>query len=117
MSENYWKLTDEEYEFIKGEVTHIFLFYKVKCIPVSGFEIASKMGISLITYSCLSKKKLSASLKASEDGFFLETGDHEYIFYNDIDRFRNGNKVGQPVFLHPGDKLYEKHKRLFKGVK
>lgn len=24
MSKSYWKLTDEEYEFIKGEVIHIF---------------------------------------------------------------------------------------------
>lgn len=31
--------------------------------------------------------------------------------------FKRGNKVGEPVFLHRGDKLYEKHKRLFRGVK
>ena len=42
-----WKLTDEEYEFIKGEVIHIFVKYNIKCIPVSGFEIATKMVIIL----------------------------------------------------------------------
>ena len=46
MSKSYWKLTDEEYEFIKGEVIHIFEKYNIKCIPVSGFEIASKMKIN-----------------------------------------------------------------------
>ena len=30
MSEHHWKLTDEEYEFIKGEVIHIFITYKAK---------------------------------------------------------------------------------------
>ena len=54
MSKSYWKLTDVEYEFIKGEVIHIFEKYNIKCIPVSGFEIASKMKITLIAYSSLS---------------------------------------------------------------
>ena len=31
--------------------------------------------------------------------------------------FRDGNKKGEPEYLHPGDELYEKHKKLFKGVK
>jgi len=34
MSRWYWKLTDEEYEFIKGEVIHIIEKYNIKCIPV-----------------------------------------------------------------------------------
>lgn len=63
MSKSNWKLTDEEYEFIKGEVCHIFVKYKVKCIPVSGFEIASKMKITLIAYSGLSEKKLKKRLR------------------------------------------------------
>ena len=72
MSKPYWKLTDEEYEFIKGEVCHIFEKYRIKCIPVSGFEIASKMGITLIAYSGLSEKKLKKALEVSKDGFFIE---------------------------------------------
>ena len=62
MSKSYWKLTDEEYEFIKGEVIHIFEKYNIKCIPVSGFEIASKMKITLIAYSGLSKRKLKKAI-------------------------------------------------------
>lgn len=85
MSEFYWKLKDEEYEFIKGEVTHIFVTCKVKCIPVSGFEMASRMGITLLPYSGLSKEKLENAMRVSEDGFFLEYGGREYIYYNDMD--------------------------------
>ena len=85
MSKSYWKLTDVEYEFIKGEVIHIFEKYNIKCIPVSGFEIASKMKITLIAYSSLSRKKLKTAMEVSEDGFFIEKDGREYIFYNDID--------------------------------
>ncbi len=53
MNKCFWKLTDEEYEFIKGEVIHIFEKYNIKCIPVCGAEIASKMKITLIAYSGL----------------------------------------------------------------
>ena len=50
-------LPSSRYEFIKGEVIHLFEHYKIKCIPVSGFEIAIKMGIKLVPYSTLSGKK------------------------------------------------------------
>ena len=82
MSKRHWKLTYEEYEFIKGEVIHIFKKYKIKCIPISGFEIATKMEITLIAYSSLSKKKLAAALRASKDGFVVEEDGREIIFYN-----------------------------------
>lgn len=35
MSKERWKLTDEEYEFIKGEVAHVLLRYQIRCVPVS----------------------------------------------------------------------------------
>lgn len=34
MNKDLWKLSDEEYEFIKGEVVHIFEKYRIRCIPV-----------------------------------------------------------------------------------
>lgn len=108
MSKRQWKLTDEEYEFIKGEVIHIFKEYNVKCIPVSGFEIASKMKITLVAYSGLSKKKLKAAFEASEDGFFYEEKGREYIYYNDIDRgYERQNwtilhEIGHIVLDHVG---------------
>lgn len=108
MSKNKWKLTDEQYEFIKGEVSHIFEQHKIKCIPVCGFEIASKMNVTLIPYSSLSKKKRLTAMETSEDGFFLAIEDHEYIFYNDINRsYERQNwtllhEIGHIVLDHTG---------------
>lgn len=119
MSKKYWKLTDEEYEFIKGEVCHIFEKYKVKSIPVSGFEIAVKMEITVIAYSGLSSKKLNTAMKVSEDGFFLEKEDHEYIFYNDIDRsYERQNwtilhEIGHIVLDHTGHSEHEEDEANF----
>ena len=54
--------------------------YDVKRTPISGFEIAQKMGIIVIPYSGLSRK----AQKVSPDGFYLEPGDgREYIYYDD----------------------------------
>ena len=119
MSRSYWKLTDEEYEYIKGEVCHLFVKYKIKCIPVSGFEIASKMKITLIAYSGLSKKKLGKALEVSKDGFFLEEDGHEYIFYNDMDRsYERQNwtilhEIGHIVLDHTGHSDHEEDEANF----
>ena len=78
MYRKFWKLSNDEYEFIKGEVIYIIEKYNIRCIPVCGFEIASKMKIKLIAYSGLSKKKLEAAMKISEDGFYLESVGKEY---------------------------------------
>ena len=34
------RLSAEQYEFIKGEVVALFERYDVRCIPISGFELA-----------------------------------------------------------------------------
>ena len=44
------RLTVDQYEFIKGEVVALFERYNIRCIPISGFEIAYKMKIKLIPY-------------------------------------------------------------------
>jgi hypothetical protein len=107
MSRCCWKLTDEDYEFIKGEVTNIFVRYKIKCIPISGFEIASKIGITMIPYSSLSERRLECAMKTSEDGFFLENNGQEYIYYNDIRKYARLNwtilhEIGHIVLDHTG---------------
>ena len=119
MSRSYWKLTDEEYEFIKGEVIHIFEKYNIKCIPVSGFEIASKMKITLIAYSSLSRKKLKTAMEVSEDGFFIEKDGREYIFYNDIDicyerqNWTILHEIGHIVLDHTGHSEHEEDEANF----
>lgn len=47
----------------------------------------------------------------------IDYGTHQGKKSLHVHYFKNGNKVGQTEFLHPGDTLYEKHKKLFKGVK
>lgn len=119
MSKDYWKLSNEEYEFIKGEVVHVFEKYKIRCIPVSGFEIASKMKITLFPYSGLSNSKLGHALKLSEDGFFIEDNGSEYIFYNDIGRsYERQNwtilhEIGHIVLDHTGHSEHEEHEADF----
>ena len=119
VSRSYWKLTDEEYEYIKGEVCHIFVKYKVKCVPVSGFEIATKMKITLIAYSGLPEKKRNLALSVSEDGFFIEKDGREYIFYNDIARsYERQNwtilhEIGHIVLDHTGHSEHEEDEANF----
>lgn len=114
-----WKLTDEQYEFIKGEVAHILTYYNIRCMPVSGFEIAIKMGFRLRPYSSLSKKKLSKAILTSPDGFFLEESGVEYIFYNDIDiPYERQNwtilhEIGHIVLDHTGHSEQEENEADF----
>lgn len=114
-----WKLTNDEYEFIKGEVIHVFELYDIKGIPVNGFEIAIKMGITLRPYSSLSKKKLKAALKESRDGLYGEYDGKEYIFYNDIDRcYERQNmtilhEIGHCVLDHTGHSEHEEDEANF----
>ena len=109
-----WKLSNKEYEYIKEVVAHIFEFYNIKCVPVSGFEIASKMNIKLIAYSTLSKKKREALMKCSGDGAYREEGIEEIIYYNDIDRnYERQNmtilhEIGHCVLDHTGNSKNEK---------
>ena len=103
------KLEYDAYEFIKGEVVDLFERYDVKCIPVSGFELATKMGIVLIPYSSLSLTQLEAALKLSKDGFYFEPGDgREIIYYNDQKTYTRINmtilhEIGHSVLGHTDD--------------
>ena len=78
------RLSDEQYEFIKGEVVALFERYDVRCIPINGFELAYKMEITLIPYSALSDDRQAAARRISADGFYLEDWEgNDIIFYND----------------------------------
>ena len=104
------KLSNEQYEFIKGEVVAIFEKYDVRCIPISGFELALKMGIKLIPYSSLSDDKRLAVTRCSPDGFYVERyNGKEYIYYNDIDATYERinmtllHEIGHCVLDHTGN--------------
>lgn len=103
------KLSDEQYEFIKGEVVALFERYDVRCIPISGFELACKMGIKLIPYSALKTVPHMAAMKISSDGFYLEdTFGTDIIYYNDAVSYERLNmtflhEIGHCVLDHKGE--------------
>ena len=105
------RLTDEQYEFIKGEVVALFERYDVRCIPISGFELAYKMGITLIPYSALTEKQRLTAMKVSTDGFYMEDQfGNDLIYYNDDDSISYGranmtilHEIGHCVLDHTGE--------------
>ena len=107
------RLTNKRNEYIKNEVIHLLIYYNIKCIPVSGFELAVKMGIVLVPYSSLSSKKYQKAMEMSTDGFYVEPGDgKEYIFYNDAKGYKRSNmtilhEIGHAVLGHTEDTDHE----------
>lgn len=96
------RLDDEQYEEIKRTVIDTFLEYNIKCIPISAFEVAVKMGIKVIPYSALSEKKRKTSLELSIDGYSIEdtkTGEWT-ICYNDS--CQNYGRVNQTIMHEIG---------------
>lgn len=78
------RLTDGQYEEIKQTVMETFQEYDIRCIPINAFEMAIKMGISVIPYSALCDEKQEAARRISTDGYSVETADNEWIiYYND----------------------------------
>lgn len=101
-----FRLSNNRYEEIKRVIVELFIKYDVKCIPISGFELASKMGIRVIPYSSFQEEKQKLLLKMSEDGFFVEKTDNEfYIYYNDNQNYGRINntilhEIGHIVLDH-----------------
>ena len=78
------RLSNEQYEEIKQAVLDVFIEYDIKCVPISGFEIATKMGLGVMPYSSLDDKKQQVAVQISEDGYSIETNNGEWtIYYND----------------------------------
>ena len=114
-----WKLNNSQYEFIKGEVIHLFELYNIRCIPVSGFEIATKMGMRLVPYSTLNKKGFFKAVKTSSDGFYVEKDGEEMIFFDNIgnDYARQNmtllHEIGHCVLDHTGQGQNEEDEAKF----
>lgn len=47
----------------------------------------------------------------------IDYGVHDHVKSLHVHFYPNGERSKKPTILHPGDALYEKHKKLFKGVK
>lgn len=113
------RLSDERCEKIKKEVVGLFEKYNINCVPINGFEIASKMEIKVIPYSSKSEKARKWCLKESEDGFSIFKDNQWYIFYNDEKKFGRVNntmlhEIGYIVLKHTEDsELAEKEVKFF----
>lgn len=107
-------------EEIKRTVVDTFAKYNVVCVPISGFEMASKMGVTIIPYSAKSEVAQKLMRKESEDGFSVETKDRKlYIFYNDEMGYGRTNhtimhEIAHIVLDHSeGSELAEAEARFF----
>ena len=65
-------LSHRRYEEIKRIIVDLFVKYDVTCVPVNGFELATKRGIKIIPYSAIPFTKRYLLFKKSEDGFCAE---------------------------------------------
>ncbi len=74
------KLTDSRYEEIKEIVAETFEKHDIHCVPISGFELASKMGIKIIPYSAYPLVVQEKMMAESEDGFSVMRNGQWYIF-------------------------------------
>jgi Zn-dependent peptidase ImmA (M78 family) len=113
-------LSENRYEEIKQIVVDMFVEYGVCCVPVNGFELATKMGIKVIPYSAIAESKRWLLLKKSEDGFSVEKNIGEwYIFYNDTKGYGRINntimhELGHIMLDHSEDsELAEKEVKFF----
>lgn len=113
-------LSHERYEEIKRIVVDIFVRYGVSCVPVSGFELATKMGIKIIPYSAIPESERWLLFKESNDGFCIEKNPGAwFIYYNEqIDYGRMNNtifhEIGHIVLDHSEDsELAEKEVKFF----
>ena len=102
------KLSSIRCEEIKRDVVKMFVDYDITCVPISGFEIAVKMGIKVTRYSVYSKKIKEILLRESSDGFSMLVDNQWYIFYNDEKNYKRINftimhEIGHIVLDHTED--------------
>ena len=55
------RLPDEVYEEIKEQIVALFTDYDIKCTPISAFEVATKLGLTVWPYSALGRKRRRAA--------------------------------------------------------
>ena len=95
------RLSDDSYERIKQAVADMFVDYDIKGVPISSFEVAVKIGMTVIPYSSLSIRQKEAALYYSSDGFSIETNFSEWIiYYNDVDK--DYSRINQTIMHEVG---------------
>ena len=95
------RLKIDQYEQIKQTVIDTYQEYDIRCIPISAFELAIKMGIKLVAYSSLSKEKKEAAKRISKDGYSVDAKMSGWqIYYNDEDN--NYERINRTIMHEIG---------------
>lgn len=95
------RLSDETYEEIKQAVADMFVDYDIKEVPLCSFDVAIKIGLTVIPYSALDSAKWIEAIEYSEDGYSLETNEGEWIiYYNDEDK--DYSRINQTIMHEIG---------------
>lgn len=95
------RLESNQYEEIKQIVCDTFEEYGIKSIPISAFEMAIKMGLTVIPYSALDEAEREAALKISNDGFSMEQNDNSWVIYYN-DSCNNYGRINQTIMHEIG---------------
>lgn len=113
------RLSARRCEEIKNIVVDFFEKYRIDCVPISGFEIATKMGIEVLPYSSFERSTQKVMMRCSEDGFTVRNGDIIKIVYNQEKGYKRINhtflhEIGHIVLNHTQDsELAEAEARFF----
>lgn len=95
------RLNNETYESIKQAVADMFVDYDIKSIPICSFEVAVKIGLTVIPYSALTKEQRETAMEYSTDGYSVETVDNEWIIYYN-DSVENYTRINQTIMHEIG---------------
>lgn len=87
------RLSDKRCEEIKEIVVNTFEKHAIWCIPISGFEIATKLDTVVVPYPSKSEETRLLMMERSEDGFTIKKDGVWYIFYNDSKEYRRINNT------------------------
>lgn len=77
------KLPSYRYEELKRIVVETFIRADVRSVPISGFEIATKLGVSILPYSALPEEKRAFAIETDRDGFVAYDDGKWFILYED----------------------------------
>ena len=92
MGEKGKRLCNKRYEEIKFAVVSLYEKYDIHCTPVSGFEIATKMGAKLKPYSTFSTADQNFIRAKFPDGCSWNENGVSYIAYNDDKKYTRHRK-------------------------
>ncbi|MBQ2848066.1 MAG: ImmA/IrrE family metallo-endopeptidase [Clostridia bacterium] len=88
-----FRLSDKRCEEIKEIVVNTFEELNIRCIPISAFEMATKLGAVVVPYSSKSEETYQLMMERSEDGFTIKKDGVWYILYNDAKGYGRVNNT------------------------